>query len=85
MGLQDILGSALGGGSLGKIATQLGADEATAGSAVVMALPELLGRMANNTETDEGANALATAVNKDHDGGLLDMLDGFLGGGHASG
>lgn len=83
-GLVDILGSVLGQDSIGTIANQLGTDPETAGKAVSAALPTLLGRMAQNASSEPGAAALASAVNKDHDGGLLDDLGAFLGGGHAS-
>lgn len=84
-GLVDILGSALGQDSIDAISKQLGTDPATAQKAVSAALPALLGRMADNAGSDDGATALATAVNSDHDGSLLDRVGDFLGGGHAGG
>ena len=84
-GLADILQSALGGDALSKIAGQLGTDEAGAQKAVGAALPKIIGRMKENADDPAGAAALANAVNKDHDGSLLDNVGGFLGGGQSSG
>ena len=84
-GLEDILSQALGGGALSKIAGQLGTDEEGAKKAVGTALPALLSRLKQNADDPAGAEALANAVKKDHDGSILDNLDGFLGGGHTTG
>lgn len=79
-GLEDILGGALGGDMLSKIAGQLGTDEAGAQKAVGAALPALLGRMKANADDPEKAEALAGAVNRDHDGSFLDGLGDKFGG-----
>ena len=79
-GLDSILGSALGGDMLSKIAGQLNTDEAGAQKAVGAALPALLGRLKANADDPAGAEALAAAVNKDHDGSLLDGLGDKFGG-----
>ena len=79
-GLDQILGGALGGDMLAKIAGQLNTDEAGAQKAVGAALPALLGRMKANADDPAKAEALAAAVNKDHDGSVLDGLGDKLGG-----
>jgi hypothetical protein len=79
-GLESILGNALGGDMLAKIAGQLNTDEAGAQKAVGAALPALLGRLKANADDPSKAEALAAAVNKDHDGSLLDGLGDKLGG-----
>ena len=79
-GLDQILGGALGGDMLSKIAGQLNTDEAGAKKAVGAALPALLGRMKTNADDPAKAEALAAAVNKDHDGSLLDGLGDKFGG-----
>lgn len=84
-GLADILGGALGGDAISKIAGQLGTDEATAKAGIGVALPKLLGQLQANASQPAGAEALANAVNKDHDGSLLDDLGGFIGGGFTNG
>lgn len=78
-GLADILSGALGGDALKQIAGHLGTDEAGAQSAIGAALPALLGRLKDNADTPDGAAALANAVNKDHDGSVLDNPASLLG------
>ncbi len=84
-GLADILGSALGGDAISKIASQLGVDQSVAQAGVAAALPTLLGRLKENADAPEGATALAGAVERDHDGAVLDDMNGFLGGGFLNG
>ncbi len=88
-GLEELLGGALGGDMMAKIAGQLGTDEAGAQKAVGAALPALLGRLKANAEDPAKAEALAAAVNRDHDGSFLDSagdrIGGLLGGGDQTG
>lgn len=83
-GLQDLLGSALGGNTLGALASQLGADESQTKAAVSTALPALLGRLQSNASTPEGAESLHKALGQ-HDGSVLDDVQGFLGKGDHDG
>jgi hypothetical protein len=76
-GLEDLLGGALGGGAMSKIAAQLGTDESGAQSAVAAALPQLLGRLHSNASQEDGAASLHNALAK-HDGSVLDDVDGYL-------
>jgi hypothetical protein len=83
-GLESLLGSALGGGAMSKIAAQLGTDEQGAQSAVSAALPQLLGRLQANASHEEGAASLHKALGK-HDGSVLDDVDGYLSRGDHDG
>jgi hypothetical protein len=65
---------------LEQISKQIGADPAMTASAVQMALPVLIGGLANNASSPEGAGALDSALAADHDGGLLDNLGALFGG-----
>ncbi len=76
--LMDLLTQQLGGNTLKAISNQLGADEQKTGTAISAALPMLLGALARNSSKPEGARSLARAVEKDHDGSVLDDLSGFL-------
>ena len=67
-----------------QISSAIGTDPKTASNAVSMALPVILGGLANNASNAQGASALHNALD-DHDGSLLDNLSGFLGGGAAGG
>jgi hypothetical protein len=79
--LEGIL-SQLGSGGLSQIASGLGVDEGAASSAVGMALPAILGGMANNAQRADGAQSLANAL-EDHDEGVFGQLGDLLGGGGA--
>ena len=59
---------------VGDIAAQFGIDEATATRAVTQALPGLLGGMAVNASSDEGAGKLTAALKK-HEGQAPATLD----------
>lgn len=77
----DMLNQQLGGDAVQQISRQLGVDEKTASNAISAALPMLLGGLARNSTNPQGADALASALSRDHDGNVLDNLAGFLGGG----
>jgi len=76
--LLETLTQQLGGGALKEISGQLGADEKTTGNAMAAALPMLLGALSRNSSNDQGSQALQSALEKDHDGSILDNLSGFL-------
>jgi hypothetical protein len=78
MNITDLLSGALGGDAVSQISQQLGADEGTTGNAIQAALPMLLGAMANNSASEEGAVSLQNALGA-HDGSILNDLAGFLG------
>jgi hypothetical protein len=77
-GLLDMLTGQLAGGNLKKISGQLGADENTTMNAIGTALPMLLGALSRNASNEDGARALSNALDKDHDGSILNNLTGFL-------
>jgi hypothetical protein len=74
----DSITQQLSGGNLTQLSQQIGADEATTSQAVQAALPMLLGGMARNASSPEGAASLNNALN-DHRGGLAEGLGGLLG------
>ena len=79
-GILDLLADRIGGDNMGQIAGAIGADPRKTQSAVAAALPAMLTALNRNTNTTEGAQGLASALERDHDGSLLDHLGGFLGG-----
>ncbi|MES2524899.1 MAG: DUF937 domain-containing protein [Gemmatimonadota bacterium] len=83
-GMLDGLMQQLGGGTLQKVGNTLGTDEATTGSAVSAALPILMAALARNASSPDGANALATALDRDHDGSALDNVSSLLDGPQAA-
>ena len=77
--LQGLMGQ-LGGDTVGQIAEQLGVDEGTAQNGIQAALPILLGALARNAQSEDGAQALDNALANDHDGSVLDNLSGAISG-----
>lgn len=65
--------------TISALSQQLGLDEAQTQQAVGAALPMLLGQLARNSETPQGAQSLLGALERDHDGSALDDVAGFLG------
>jgi hypothetical protein len=78
MSLLDMLQDQLTGEPAAHLGRQLGTDQAGAEKAVGAALPALMAALAGNSKRKGGASSLAAALDKDHDGGILDDLQGFL-------
>ena len=76
----DLLADHIGGDNIGQLAGAIGAEPQQTQSAVAAALPALLTALNRQTNTTAGAQGLASALDRDHDGSLLDHLGGFLGG-----
>lgn len=74
----DIVGQ-LKGPALSQIGRSIGADEKTTGQAAAAAVTTLIGALTRNATSDAGRGALHQALAKDHDGGVLDDLAGFIG------
>lgn len=79
----EVLSQQLDGDVVKQMSAQLGADERTVNNAITAALPMLLGGLARNSANPQGAEALSSALARDHDGGIFDNLVGFLGSGNA--
>ena len=79
MNLTGLINDALDGQAISQISQQLGTDDGTTSNAIQAALPMLLGGLANNSASDEGANSLLGAIDRNHDGSILDDIGGFLG------
>ena len=80
MDLMDLVNQQLTGPRLSQMSRQLGISEDQTREALPAALAALTGAMAQNAAQPQGAQQLSNALSKDHDGSLLDSLDGFLGG-----
>lgn len=74
----------LGPDTIQQLSGALGTDPDATSNAVSLALPALLGGLANNAAEPQGAAALDNALNQ-HDGSILDNLGGMLGGGAGGG
>ena len=76
--LMETIMNTLGGDVTKKLSGQLGTDEKTTGAAAGAAVTTLLGALSRNASRQGGAESLANALNKDHDGSVMDDLSGFL-------
>ena len=79
MSLLDLLTDQLTGEPTAEIGRQLGTDESAAGKAIAAALPVLMTALASSASREGGAASLASALDRDHDGSVMDDLTGFLG------
>lgn len=80
----DLLNQSLGGGAVDQVGRQLGVDSSTAEKAIAGALPMLVAALANNSSQRGGAESLLGALDRDHDGSVLDDVTGFLGQGRGA-
>ncbi len=71
----DALSAHLGDAALSQISGRLGADQSATSKAIAAAVPLLLGGLAHNAATPDGAQRLHEAVTRDHDGSVLDNPD----------
>ena len=76
----EILQGQLSDDVLGQLSNQIGADKEQTASAAQGIFATLLGGLANNASTESGLSALGTALDRDHDGSMLDDLMGMVGG-----
>ena len=77
--LLEMLTEKLGGENLSMISQQIGADENKTRDALGAALPMIIGAISRKGATEEGAAGIHGAIERDHDGSILDNLSGFLG------
>ncbi|MCB0642845.1 MAG: DUF937 domain-containing protein [Phaeodactylibacter sp.] len=79
--LMDLLQGQLSEGLLDQLTNQLGgADKQQTAAAATGIISTLIGGLSKNASTPEGASNLADALDRDHDGGVLDNLFDIFGG-----
>ena len=78
MSLLQMLQQQLASDQVAQVSQRIGVDQATGQRAVQAALPALMAALAGNAQRGEGARQLADALERDHDGSILDDLSGFL-------
>ena len=79
--LMDLLQGQMSSGIIEQLSKQLGgASNQQTQSAVQSAMAMLMGGLTKNASKPEGASALLVALDRDHDGSILDDVAGFLGG-----
>ena len=79
--MMDALLPLLEGGNIQQVSRQLGIGEAQASTAIKAAMPLLVGALQRGAASPAGLDSLAGALDRDHDGSILDDIGGFLGGG----
>ncbi len=81
MDLTSLIQSQVSEGLIDQLAGQLGgADRGQTAAATTGILSTLLGAMARNASTPDGAAALNNALERDHDGSILDDVMGMVTG-----
>ncbi len=77
--LLDLVTRSLDRNAMNGLASQIGAPAEQTAGAVQVAVPLLFGALQRNASTPYGAAALAGAIDRNHDGSVLDDLAGFFG------
>lgn len=80
MDLMQILQGQLSDDVLGQLSDQIGADKEQTATAANGIFATLLGGLANNAASEGGLASLGSALDRDHDGSVLDDLAGMVGG-----
>ncbi|MEL7160747.1 MAG: DUF937 domain-containing protein [Bacteroidota bacterium] len=76
--LQSQLKEQLSGGLMDALSQQVNADKRTTTTATSAAISTMLGALAKNASTPSGASSLANALERDHDGSVLDIVGSLL-------
>ncbi len=78
--LLESVSELIGQDQIGTIARQIGASNEQTEQAIGLALPTLLGALANHSENEAGANQLHEALQTEYDGSGLNNVNNLLGG-----
>lgn len=80
MNIMDILQGQISDEMLGQLSEYIGAEPQQTAQATSGIFATLLGGLANNASTEGGLASLGAALDRDHDGSVLDDLMGMMGG-----
>ncbi|AXT19962.1 DUF937 domain-containing protein [Flavobacteriaceae bacterium AU392] len=80
-GLLDLLNSDIGKTIINGVSLETGQPTDKTSNVLSMALPVLTQAMQRNASSSQGAEGLLNALNKKHDGSILDNLGGLFNGG----
>lgn len=78
MNFLDLFTSQLGAGQLNALSQAVGGDQHQTNAAISAFVPLMVSAMARNANAPDGAHALANALDRDHDGGILTMIPSLL-------
>jgi hypothetical protein len=76
--LFEMILSQLGNDTVNSMSKRVNENPANTQKAIQNAIPILVNALARNSSSSEGANSLLGALDKDHDGSILNDLTGFL-------
>ncbi|MFN0014250.1 MAG: DUF937 domain-containing protein [Saprospiraceae bacterium] len=79
MDLMNLLQGQLSDDVLNQLSQQIGAPKEQTASAANGIFATLIGGLANNATSESGLSSLMTALDRDHDGSVLDDLVGMIG------
>jgi hypothetical protein len=85
MDLNSLLQGQLPDGILDQLSQQIGGDKEQTATAASGIINTLLGGLAKNAAQPEGADAIAGALERNHDGSIFDNLSSLFSGGQQSG
>ena len=75
----DLIKNNLGQQAVEQVTQQVGGNKEATQMAIAAAIPMLISALQKNTKSKSGAESLANALEKDHDGGILGNLGALLG------
>jgi len=76
----DLLAPVLEGHNVSEVASSLGIDQRQAASALQVVLPTLVAALQRNASSADGLSSLTSALDRGHDGSVLDDIAGVLAG-----
>jgi hypothetical protein len=82
--LDELMNSLQGSGGIGQMSRSTGLGESDVTQLLSGALPALLAGLSRNAASSDGAAGLLAALDRDHDGSIMDDVVGYLGGGGAT-
>ncbi|MEO6037760.1 MAG: DUF937 domain-containing protein [Saprospiraceae bacterium] len=80
MNLMDVLKGQISDEMLGQLSNHIGAEPEQTAAATEGVFATLIGGLANNASTEGGLSSLGAALDRNHDGSMLDDLMGMVGG-----
>jgi len=79
--LMDLIQSQLSEGMIDQLTKQIGgSDKQQTATAANGIMNTLIGALAKNASSNDGASSIAKALDNDHDGGILDNIMDMIGG-----
>ncbi len=78
-GLAELVLGQLAGSNVSQLGDAIGSDGDKTQTAIAAALPLLIGALSRNAAKPDGAEALHTALGRDHDGSVLDDITRAFG------